>query len=145
MAAGNTKRQQLEKQLKETKEYLRKYRAGELSVVTSNLQVNKLKGRIERLQKQISNLPKSKPTPKASTSSKPLEITIKGGQKTGRSGNIGRTTTKFDTPAGKARVAPKPKAKAAPKKKKVDKKRTRRSGMGMAAYQRLTGSGNRRK
>ena len=46
-----------------------------------------------------------------------------------RSGNIGRTTTKYD---GKARVAPKPKDNT--------KKKYGKSGMGMAAYQKLTGS-----
>lgn len=47
-----------------------------------------------------------------------------------RSGNIGRTTTKYD---GKARVAPKPDFKDDTKKKK----KYGESGMGMAAYQRL--------
>ena len=46
-------------------------------------------------------------------------------------GNIGRTLTKYD---GKARVAPKPQDNTK-KKKKYGK-----SGMGMEAYQRRTGS-----
>ena len=64
-----------------------------------------------------------------------------------KQGNIGRTTTKYDTPKGKAKVAAKPKAvakpKAAPKKKPATKKKVSRSGMGMKAYQNL--NSNRRK
>ena len=54
-----------------------------------------------------------------------------------RSGNIGRTTTKYE---GKARVAPKPQTKPQTKPKDDTKKKYGKSGMGMSAYQRLTSS-----
>jgi len=51
-----------------------------------------------------------------------------------KQGNIGRTTTKYDTPKGKAKVAAKP---------KETKRKVGQSGMGMKAYQNL--NFNRRK
>ena len=51
-----------------------------------------------------------------------------------KQGNIGRTTTKYDTPKGKAKVAAKP---------KETKRKVGQSGMGFKAYQNL--NFNRRK
>ena len=59
-----------------------------------------------------------------------------------KQGNIGRTTTKFDTPKGKAKVAAKPKET----KRKQTKRKTGVSGMGYASYQdSMTPKSRRRK
>ena len=129
MAASNTTRGQLEKQIADAEKYLDEYKRGNLSMIVSNLQTSKIERKIKKLKQQLADMPK--PLEVTVTKAAMVEPKVAASPNTGRSGNIGRTTTKYD---GKARVAAKPKDDTK-KKKKYGK-----SGMGMAAYQSRTGS-----
>ena len=130
MAANNSNRGQLEKQIADAEKYLDEYKRGNLSMTVSNLQTSKIERKIKKLKQQLADKPK--PLEVTVTKAAMVEPKVAPSPST-RGGSIGRTTTKFD---GKARVAAK--LKSAPKKK--EKKKYGKSGMGMAAYQSLTGS-----
>ena len=145
MAANNSKRKQLEKRLADAQIYLKEYNRGDHSVVVSNLMSNKLERNIKKLEKQLAGmLPEitvtAKKVPTKTTGSgaaavvPPKKKAYVPASKKPKQGNIGRTTTKYDTPKGKAKVAAKP---------KETKRKVGQSGMGMKAYQNL--NFNRRK
>ena len=138
MAANNSNRGQVEKQIADAEKYLEEYKRGNLTMVVSNLKTSKIERKIKKLKEQLASMPK----PPEATVTKPTIVKPKVAPSPNtRGGNIGRTTTKYDTPKGKAKVAAKPKAE--PKKKPATKKKVGQSGMGMNAYQNL--NYNRRK
>ena len=147
MAANNSKRKQLEKRLADAEKYLKEYKSGNHSVVVSNLTSNKIERNIKKLKEQLasmSTLPEitvtAKKVPTKTTGSgaaavvPPKKKPYVPASKKPKQGNIGRTTTKYDTPKGKAKVAAKP---------KETKRKVGTSGMEMKAYQNL--NFNRRK
>ena len=110
---------ELEAKIKKSKAYLKSYRAGNESMTTSNIRIGQLKRNIKRLEDKLASegssvmLPAIKVTAKRMKQSKKAAPVV--AKKESKSGNIGRTTTKYDTPKGKARVEKLP---AAVKKKK---------------------------
>ena len=110
---------ELEAKIKKSKAYLKSYRAGNESMTTSNIRIGQLKRNIKRLEDKLANaapvVAKKKSSKGSSVMLPAIEVTAKPIKQSKKAGNIGRTTTKYDTPKGKARVEKLP---AAVKKKK---------------------------